>query len=159
MTPPPRPGCKGSFPEAGPNWAEARLDATAGVAHRTFARREDPGYRREGQAQFHNHPPPHSKDFHWKWVEYSYTQSGYYSFFNCLHTFSKLCLFFFQNSNPRIAHTKCKMPHISCKMKHCIQNITNTVIKSVLKSKHLSYVVNTFAIILQPELWQCWDVF
>ncbi len=63
-------------------------------------------------------------------------------FFNCLHTFSKLCLFF-----PKLytqiqeLHTKCKMSHITCKMKHCIQNITNTSQKQtfVLRCKHLCH--------------------
>ncbi len=70
-------------------------------------------------------------------------------FFNCLLTFSKLCLFFFQtlHTNPRISHTKCKMPHISCKMKHCFQNITNTSQKQTF--------ANTFVIILIPVRFLC----
>ncbi len=63
--------------------------------------------------------------------------------FNCLHAFSKLCLFFFKtlHTNLRIAHTKWKMPHISCKMKHWIQNITNTSQKKtfVLGCQHLCH--------------------
>ncbi len=76
---------------------------------------------------------------------YSYSVLFYF-FFNSLHTFSKLYLLFFKtlNTNPRIAHTKCKMPHISCKMKHCIQNITNTSQKQ------------TFAIILIPVRFLCY---
>ncbi len=66
-------------------------------------------------------------------------------FFQLLtHIFKTLPLFSQTlHTNPRIAHTKCKMSHITCKMKHCIQNITNTS-----QSKHLSYVANTFAVIL-----------
>ncbi len=129
MTPPPRR--TGSFPEAGPNWAEACLDVTAGVAHRTFARREDPGHRREGLAQFHNHPPPHSNDLRCKRVEYSYTQSGYY---RVLTAYAH-----FQNFASLITHTKCLAKGSTAfKITH-------------LKSKHLSYIVNTFAIIL--DFW------
>ncbi len=46
---------------------------------------------------------------------------------NCLHAFSKLCLFFSKlYTQIQELHTKCKTPHISYKMKHCIQNIINT---------------------------------
>ncbi len=64
-----------------------------------------------------------------------------YSFFNYLHTFSKLASVFFSKlcTNPRIAHTKCKMPHISCKMKHCFHNITSQKQTFALSCKHLCH--------------------
>ncbi len=60
--------------------------------------------------------------------------------FNCLNTFSKLWLFSFKtlHINPRIAHTKCKMPYMSW-MKYCIQNIT--------KMSEKQTFANTFSII------------
>ncbi len=67
--------------------------------------------------------------------------SANYSFFNCLHTFSKRCLFF-QNFTLKSKNCTHQMPHISSKIKHCIQNFTNTSQKQarVLRCKHLYFV-------------------
>ncbi len=68
--------------------------------------------------------------------------SANYSFFNCLHTFSKLCLFFFKtlHSNPRIAHTNCltSLAKLSTASK---------ISQTHLKSKHVSYVANTYILL------------
>ena len=63
-------------------------------------------------------------------------------FFNCLHNFFLLVLFF-QNFTHKSKNCTHKMPRFSCKMKHCFQNITNTSQKHTFVSccKHFCHYI------------------
>ncbi len=68
---------------------------------------------------------------------------GVQGFFSCLHTFSKLCLFFSKLCTQiQELHTECLAS--LAQMKHCIQNIINTSQKQ------------TFALILIPVRFLCY---
>ncbi len=68
-----------------------------------------------------------------------------YSFVSAAYTHFQNYAYFFKtfHRNPRIAHTKCKLPHISSKMKLCIQNMTNTSQKQTMTNTFLH--ICTFA--------------
>ncbi len=86
-------------------------------------------------------------------------------FFSTAYThFQNSASFFFftLHTNPRIAHTKCKMPHISWKMKHCVQNITNTSQKQTFAYtfaiiyifvRFLCYIENCLLCFAKSVLW------
>ncbi len=61
-------------------------------------------------------------------------------FFNCLHTFPKLCLFLFKIQELHTQNTKCLTSFAKWSTAFKIS-------QTDLKIKHVSYVANTFAII------------